>query len=289
MTVSRIERVLAADDANSKISPKLIAQLHPAAAAHFELTDDMFRLLLEKVDSRQDAEDSTLAAMASEMGLTEDALVVRLSTRDVMVPEDAREAFQRLRALRVVRLLVLAVERYWVFGATDFHRLRVASAGGYLRLEAEASAFVTLFLRNPALAIRWQSLGTRDEGKRFFRETQGDVLKVLEAVNLRSTYDISSGGSQHVRMASLVRSMPDSGESRLRGQEFDVDDPYSFHLALAYFHRTQSRVLFALGQALSLGEDREWNAAMLKFEEQTNVIWNALEARYRGEIAAGRE
>ena len=212
-----------------------------------------------------------------------------VSRSDTTIREDARESFLRLRVLRIVELLILAAERYWVCGAADLHRLRVTSAGAYLRLEVEACALAVLSLRDAELAVRWHSLPPGSEGKRFFRETQGAVLDVLDAFDLRGVYDIASGGSQHVRMASLVRSMPDSGEIRLRDQEFDVNDPYSFHNPLAYFHRIQSRVLFAFGRALSLGEDPEWNAAMLRFEKQTNLIWNTLEARYSKEIAAGEE
>ena len=57
------------------------------------------------------------------------------------------------------------------------------------------------------------------------------------------------------------------------------DHAVSFHLALAHFHRVQSRTLFALGEALFLRDDPEWSAAMAKFEAQTNLIWNTLERR----------
>jgi hypothetical protein len=289
MNATRVDQVLAADETNSKTTPKLIANLHPAALDHFESTAEMFRLLLKKFDEQRDAQDSVLSQHADEIGVSADQLATRLRENDPTVDQHAADGFLHLRALRVVRLFILATQRYWSWGATDFYRLRITPAVGYLRLECEACALATLSLQDPSLAIRWQSLATKEEGKKFFRDTQGRVLSVLESLNLKGVYDTASGGSQHVRMTSVVRAMPDGGEVTLKDQELDPEDPYSYHLALAYFHRMQNRVLFGFGQALAIINDPEWRDAMAAFEKTTNMIWSVLQKRYEKQIAAGTE
>ena len=81
-----------------------------------------------------------------------------------------------------------------------------------------AGKTVALCIEDSALATRWRELATKSEGKKFFRDTQPKVLKVLEILNLVGAYEMASGACQHVRMASLVRgrSVPLLTRSRTR-------------------------------------------------------------------------
>ena len=61
-------------------------------------------------------------------------------------------------------------------------------------------------------------------------------------------------------MTGIVRGLVSKeGELSLPDQDFDPSDPYSFHLAVAHFHRIQARVLPALGSVLPAVHDEEWS------------------------------
>src|SRR5688500_372695 len=104
MKKSRIDRVLEADETNTKKTPQLLENLHSTALQHFEYTSDMFRLLLKKVDELRDAQDLTLKKIADVLGVSEDELAMRLRENDPTVDQRAQDEFLRLRALRVARL-----------------------------------------------------------------------------------------------------------------------------------------------------------------------------------------
>lgn len=91
----------------------------------------------------------------------------------------------------------MACQRYWSFGSLELFRLRQTAALGYLRLEAESMALVALFLADDDLADRWSQLRTREEGQKFFRESQQRVKEVLKKYDLDKIYDIASGSAQH--------------------------------------------------------------------------------------------
>ena len=85
-------------------------------------------------------------------------------------------------------------------------------------------------------------------------------------------------------MAGLVRALnTKNGSVGLPDQDFDKDDPYSFHLAIAHFHRIQSRILSALGSVLLDGND-EWKAMESQFVKRAAELWQLLEQRYKNEI-----
>lgn len=187
--------------------------------------------------------------------------------------------------LRLVKYPVMACQRYWSYGATELFRLRHTATLGYLRLEAESMALVVLFLQDDALAHRWANI-TKESAHQFFRDTQPRVKAVLKQFDLNNTYDIASGSSQHVRMAGLVRSMMSSkpGQLSLPDQEFNLDDPYSFHLGIAHFHRIQSRIFSALGSVIPDARTDEWVKQETAFADNAAELWKVLEQRYAKNI-----
>ncbi len=146
-------------------------------------------------------------------------------------------------------------------------------------------ALVVLFFEDNALAERWEHLAKAD-AKKFFSETQPRVKAVLKRYDLNNTYDIASGSSQHVRMAGLVRSMMSNkpGQLSLPDQEFNIDDPYTFHLGIAHFHRIQSRILGALGSVIPDVRTDEWVQQEEAFVGNAAELWKTLERRYAKDI-----
>jgi hypothetical protein len=260
-----------------------MAALSPWAVDAFQDTENLFDLLLERISLShlEDNERLKLHHIATSLGVTDQELFDRLTSGNDKGLTEAHSCWQRMLAHRWVKVLVLACQRYWAWGATDLARLRVTSAMGCLRLEAEAAGLTSLFLRQPELAERWSRIGSEQEGRRFYRDTQPCVKQVLGKLRLGGAYDIASAASHHVRMVSVARSLVSKpNKLRLPDQEFDPDDPFSFHLALAYFHRMQSRVLGALGRLIPGVADAEWNAAFDEHSAKVDALWKTLQAKY---------
>ena len=78
--MGRIEKLLAADEANTKVTPKLIDNLHPWALAAFEDTASLYRLLYNLLGDwpTENAVDTDLRKLAEENNLTPEDLMKRL-------------------------------------------------------------------------------------------------------------------------------------------------------------------------------------------------------------------
>jgi hypothetical protein len=287
----RVEQFLAADEHNTRVSPELMRMLHPWAFDAFEDCADVFRLLYDAVGrwDVEQAEDRKLSEIAKRNDLSEDQLIQLLKTEQAGTIAGATESWNRLWALRAVKYLVMACQRFWTWGAAEHFRMRPTAALGYLRLEAEALGLIALFLKDSSLGYRWLHPMTTADGKKFFHDTQPAVKKEMATFDVAKVYDMASSSAQHVRMAGLIRSLAEEGGAvSLPDQEFNPEDPYSFHLALAHFHRIQVRILLALGKILP-EMPSEWAAAADTLQTKSDELWLALQKKYGSEIAAQSE
>jgi hypothetical protein len=275
-----------ADEANTKAAPVLMANLHPLAVQLFDDAEDLFRYLYKALENwkAETAINEQLETIADAHGLSTQELAGRLQQGTAADIPEAQDLFKRLWTLRVVRMIVAACQRYWAWGSLDLFRLRITAAHGNLRLEAEAMALIVLFMGDDDLAEQWSRLYGDKEGYKFFKKTQPAVKTILAKYDLGRTYGIASGAAQHVRMASIVRALSTSdGVITLPDQDFDKADSYSFHLAIAHFHRIQQRILSALGATLLAG-DETWTAMDGSFAKRAGDLWAVLEKRYAKEI-----
>ena len=288
--VERVRQLLDADEANTRVAPQLMQLLHPWAVEAFQDTSGLFKHLYRRVGNwpAEESENTRLREMARAHGLTDEELVTRLNAGEAAEIDGAEAAYARLWAFRVVKMLVMNLQRNWAWAASDLFRLRTTSALGYLRLQTESVGLIHLCFEDPGIAERWSQIRTKQDGQQFFRETQARIKAVLVRFDLNNTYDIASGTSQHVRMASLVRGLRGQQPS-LPDQDFDRDDPYSFHLAVAYFHRIQGRVLQAVAALLPDVRDDEWNSQEAQFLQNAAELWATLESRYTRQIRAGAD
>lgn len=285
--MGRIQELLAADEANTRVTPDLIRALDQWALGAFDDAASLFRLLYRVLGDwpTERALDPKLHQMAERHGLSDEQLIELLKAGQATHVEGATEAWAKMWTFRLAKYPVMACQRYWSYGATELFRLRHTATLGYLRLEAESMALVLLFLQDDALAHRWADL-TKENAHQFFRDTQPRVKAVLKQFDLNNTYDIASGSFQHVRMAGLVRSMMNSkpGQLSLPDQEFNIDDPYSFQLGVAHFHRVQSRIFAGLGSAIPDARTDEWINQEAAFANNAAALWKVLEQRYAKNI-----
>jgi hypothetical protein len=255
----------------------------------FELTNTAFDALIDCVGrwSVDEAEDRKLHTIAQQLGLGDQELIGRLQGDFGDQPAEAQLAWARLSAYRAIKILLLACQRYWAWAATDLARLRLSTATGYLRLQAEVVGLVKLFLDEPQLAERWFNIQDKPTGRKFFNETQKKLRDALKPFELDGVYDIASSGSQHVRVASVVRSIVTTrGQIKLSDQDVDAADPFNFHLTVAHFHKVQGRVIKGLGELLPDVADEGWRKVFNTLATQVNAVWKALEKAYPEELAA---
>jgi hypothetical protein len=283
--VARVHELLDADEANTRVAPQLMQLLHPWAVEAFQDTSDLFNLLYRRIGNwpAEKSEDAKLREMAQTYGLADKEFVKRLNAGEATEIEGAEAAYARLLTFRVVKILVMNVQRNWAWAASDLFRLRTTSALGYLRLQTESVGLIHLCFEDPGIAKRWLQIRTKQDGQQFFHETQVRIKAVLVRFNLNNTYDFASGTSQHVRMASIVRGLR-GGQMSLPDQDFNHDDPCSFYLAVAYFHRIQGRVLQAVATLLPDVRDDEWNTKESIFLRNTAELGAMLESRYARQI-----
>ncbi len=132
----RIERLLETDEQNTRVTPKLMALLHPWAVEAFQDTAALYQLLYRSLGDweAEHVIDRRLQEIAQQHSLTRDRLIERLKTGQAKDIAGAESLWTRLWTLKLLKILVMACQRYWSYAAIDLFRLRRTSAHGYLRL-----------------------------------------------------------------------------------------------------------------------------------------------------------
>jgi hypothetical protein len=286
---TRIDKLLRADAANAELSPELLRNLHPWAFDAIRETEEMYRFIIRRLHpwAPEERLQAALERLARNAGLSNEELAARLMAGRAGDIAGAPEAYRSLGIFRILRIVLLACQRYWAWGISDLLRMRITGAHGYLRLQAECVGLIELFLRDPNLAERWFSIRTERDGKQFFGDTQRQLRDVLGPRQLLKVYDIASSSALHVRMAGLSRALSfEPGAMTLPDQEFDPEDPYSYHLAASHYHVTQVRVLKALGEVLPEMANDEWRTRLNTFIRNAQDMWRTLEQRYAPEVRA---
>jgi hypothetical protein len=179
------------------------------------------------------------------------------------------------------RTLLQLCWRSYRWGITDLRRLKLTSTSGWLRVEAESLALMLLFVEDPALARRW--INVKEDMVRFFRETQPRVKELLRTRKLMQAYEHGSAVAQHPRFASAARGIRPDGE--VLDQEFDPEDPVTFHLGLAWFYRVQVAIFATLPDVFKgLGDDENFNREFDAYRQLEERTWWVLQRKYATEI-----
>lgn len=196
----------------------------------------------------------------------------------------ARSADRDIGQIIGYRTLLQLAYRSYRSGLTDLRRLKLTGAAGHLRVETESAALIVLFFDQPTFAERW--INPEENMIKFFRESQPHLKKYLADHELSMAYDHGSAISQHARFASAARGIRMEGNSiTVLDQEFDPKDPVTFHLALAYFLRCQTRILKMLTNKFpDLGSHVGFKEAFEKYKGLEEKTWWVLERKYASEI-----
>ncbi len=225
---------------------------------------------------------------AAELGVSGPELLAAI--RKPTDPSDpaaitkARGADRDIGQIIGYRTLLQLAYRSYRSGLTDLRRLKLTAAAGHLRVETESAALIVLFFDQPTFAERWINL--EENMIKFFRESQPHLKTYLADYELSMAYDHGSAISQHARFASAARGIRMEGNSiTVLDQEFDPKDPVTFHLALAYFLRCQTRIFkMVTSRFPELASHVGFKEAFETYRTFEEKTWWVLERKYASEI-----
>lgn len=280
-------------DALRDFDEDLPAVIEEAAALHDELT--------RVTKTSYAAEQAEFQKIADEIGEPEDTLLpIMLGKRRIPKGHShrkkiiyAQQLYSKSIALVPKAIVLLMIGRAYMWAVTDLLRLRVTSAYGYVRNQAEGVALLRIFDENPTRAAAWMEVETDEDGFRFYRKTQKRLNQVLDKVGLKHAYEIGSGYSQHVRLAGASHGFAEvrqEGEGQpmhrlgVSLQEIDVDNLIPFYGAVLFVLETQGLVFSAIPQVLDGGVR---NRRIPEFVERVQQLKELGRERYEEELGSG--
>ena len=283
----KLNDLLAVDSSAPTDSIERLARFDPSLPPLFQMALEMFGLFDGSMKAAFDeivSEDSeVLRQQAEVLGITGEELDRALSTGKGVTQGHcmARPAYLRRRASFARATIFWLLNRQFLWGLTDLLRMRLIAADGYRRLEAESIGLLLTIQADPSVGDRWLRVKTLDEGKEFFRDTQGSVKESIRQVDLAFIYDHGSAVAQHVRIASGVLGLSFASDS-IELQYLDVrdEDPFSHILAVVSFLTTQIKVFLALSQAFPEVKDAMWIERVRSFTEDVRHLWQRLDAQF---------
>ena len=285
--MSAIRNLLEADQANTANSIDALQRFSPDLPGALDYATDLFDQFIRHVGVVLDDSEELCAgnAIAKELGVEPEQLRELLNDEKPAVGkiEEARTIWRLLYARQARRVLLLLLQRYFIWAATDLLRMRLTSSLGYCRQEAEAVALLVLVRESPDLGIRWLRVRTDEEGTAFFRGTQRAVRSTLERLELNDPYERGSGWALHVRFASAVPGLSldrRPNEIWLGFQEVQPDEPFQYYLEVLGFLSVQVRIVRALQNAFPEVTDPSWPGAVDRFTRKVAALWEELSRRF---------
>jgi hypothetical protein len=277
--------LLASDTDNASCCRENLRQLDPAFPEAFDTAAEMFTTFSRCVEGTQDesSDCQILERYGQAHGLTTEEVIGHLGRSDTSqtAPSNVRDAYVGMHNRRAKAVVFLLLQRAYLWGVTDLLRLRLTSAAGYGRLEAEALGLLLLMRDDPTVGDRWLGVRTEHEGRAFFGTTQERLKERLRELDLAVAYDQGSAAAQHVRLLSAVAGLSWSDtQASLAAQETDPEDPFSFFLGALYFLSTQVRVFHALKKAFPEVTDPLWDQRVQLFINDVARLWGRLEERF---------
>ncbi len=264
--MTEIDKLIEADQKNCQQSIKLFNQFDPLLVTLFDDAANLFNVFSRSFSHGATDDDTqhSFSKLAKEGGLTESEIVEVLNGKKLSSMND--DLFEKIISnrneyygRRSRGLLLLQAYRSFMYAATDIRRLRVGTAFGFMRLEIEAVALMSLFQVNTKLAYAWFHLKGDRQGRDFNNKTKKDVLKFCDRYELTGEWNLASSSSQHSRLIGLVDGLTISSSSQferytdnfsLAFQDFDPEKPEQLLVRALYILRTQAKLLLPLQLAL---------------------------------------
>jgi len=264
--MTEIDKLIEADQTNCQQSIKLFNQFDPLLVISFDDAANLFNAFSRSFSHGATDDDTqhSISKLAKEGGLTESEIREVLNGKKLSSMND--DLFEKIisnrneyYSRRSRGLLLLQAYRSFMYAATDIRRLRVGTAFGFMRLEIEAVALMSLFQVNTKLAYAWFHLKGDRQGRDFYNKTKKGVLEFCNSYELTGEWNLASSSSQHSRFIGLVDGLSISSSSQferytdnfsLAFQDFDPEKPEQLIVRALYILRTQAKLLLPLQLAL---------------------------------------
>lgn len=280
-----LDELISADAVNVPTARHILQEFDPDLVPVLELASELFDQLFAYSASgfgeRDAADDDELERLRLTLRL-DMAQMLELVRGDapVATADAPRTVWRRMQARKAQVFVLLLLYRYFRWGVTDLLRLRVTPVTGYARLQAEACALIRLFASAPEYAQQWLGIRSDGDGTRFYRASQTELRRIMEAEGLAPFYERGSGGFQHVRLMSAVPglTLTEIG-TQLRDQEIDPTDLGSYIRHCLWFASAQVPIFASLSRVLPNASGL-WNDRQLEFGRRWAALWRKMEQRY---------
>jgi len=164
----------------------------------------------------------------------------------------ARDALDRFRERECRGVLLARIGVLYTIAAADLLRMRVTGPLGYVRIQCESLALMSIMRGAPETATEWRNVFTEADGRAFFGKYQPRVKQELRSFDLEFAYDNASSTALHSRFAGIslgleVTTQVVNGkiieDVQVKAQELNPDNPDTFLLILLHVLRVQDRIL----------------------------------------------
>jgi hypothetical protein len=166
---------------------------------------------------------------------------------------EAQDALRKGNSVIARVYLLLRLERDFLFGLSDLLRLRVTSMFGYLRVQTETVAILTLSSTDWAMAVDW--LNSLEGGKEFYKKYQGRIINKLRQLGLHHYYEDGSNTSLHSRVGGVAPGILIGGKKQtpvrqLRLTYQEIDDKVTLFLWFCVFLKAHKEMIDKLPEAV---------------------------------------
>ena len=213
----------------------------------------------------------------------------------------AKAAYNRMWSRRIRGILLVYAHRCYEYAVTDLLRLRISSALGYLRNQIEAVAQISIMRENPEVAYEWLNVANNENGLRYYNKYKQKIFEFRDKHNLNFAWNLASGTSQHVRLASLVSSLSLSSfeergrhvtEVKVSFQEVRPDEPEGLFLKALTILRTQERLFSVMAADDCLPESCDpilVDVRIPRFRQKGDRLWSRGEQVFPNQVAKWRK
>jgi hypothetical protein len=194
----------------------------------------------------------------------------------------AKDAVEKAYSVVARIYLLLRLRRDFLFGLADLLRLRLTTAIGYLRVQAESIAALALMGGDPALARDWLATCSRSEGKEFYRKHHQRIVQKLKQLDLYDYYEDGSNMSLHSRAFGVAPGIiigekgSPQGHIKLTYQE--IDDAVILFLWFCVYLRAHEKMIKKLLEALPEVDFAQ--TEVRRYEEMVESLWLTLRPLY---------
>lgn len=165
---------------------------------------------------------------------------------------EAQDALYKGNSVIARLYLLLRLERDFLFGLSDLLRLRVTSMFGYLRVQAETVAILTLSATDSAIAVNWLN---PKEGKKFYKKHHNRIIDKLRQLGFHDYYEEGSNTSLHSRVGGvapgiLIGGKKETSTRQVRLTYQEIDDPVILFLWFCVYLKAHKEMIDKLPQAV---------------------------------------